>query len=150
MGGAIKKLKLYVTIALLSFVFFIPSTANSTNVFVFSNKVGIEDKKLSHSDIEDIFTLRIKRWDNGQPIRVFLLPRTSIVTREFTTKYLNMTASRYYDLIENRESSGKNNIADIVNTEYDILLRVMSTPGGIGYATEAIVINFNGNIVIVK
>jgi hypothetical protein len=61
-----------------------------------------------------------------------------------------MSVNRYFDLLEGRESLGKGNLVDVANTEYEIMLKVLTTPGSIGYASDVVVINFSGNIVIVK
>lgn len=148
MNKAIVKKLTTIMIAVLLFV--TSPLAFATDVFVIANTISIDGNQLSYSDIEDIFTLRNKKWSNGVPIRVFLLPRNDPRTREFSKKYLNMSANRYFDLIENRESSGKGNIANIVDTEYSIMLKVLTTPGSIGYASDSVVINFSGNIVIIK
>lgn len=117
---------------------------------VANNSYLKSDTHLSYSDIEDIFTLRNKKWSNGTPIRVFILPRTNPRTKEFTTKYLSMTPNRYFDILENRESLGKGNIAEIIDTDTGIVLRVLTTPGSIGYTSSSIIVNFGSNLVIVR
>ena len=124
------------------------STAVASDVFVVAN--SNITRQLTYAEIEDIFTLRNRKWNNGAPIRVYLLPKTNPLTRSFASKYLSMTANRYYDLVEGRESSGKGNITNILDTEYDLMLKVLTTPGSIGYASDLVIINFSGNIVIVK
>lgn len=147
MVDSIKKIiKIMMVTITLSFAPFVMAT----DVYVIANTFLANGKQLTYSDIEDIFTLRNKKWTNGSPIRVYLLPRNNPRTKEFTIKFLNMTANRYFDLVESRESSGKGNIADIVNSEYDVMLKVLTTPGSIGYASDVVVINFSGDIVIVK
>jgi ABC-type phosphate transport system substrate-binding protein len=126
------------------------SCAYASDVFVIANPFAVPGKSLSYSMIEDIFTLRNKKWENGTAIKVYILPRSNPRTKEFTIKYLNMSVNRYFDLLEGRESLGKGNLVDVANTEYEIMLKVLTTPGSIGYASDVVVINFSGNIVIVK
>lgn len=145
MVEAIRRIKMMICVVSLGFM----ANTHAADVYVFANSIA-SGSKLSYSDVEDIFTLRNRRWDNGVPIRVFLLPRDNPLTKWFSVKYLNMTANRYYDIIESRESVGKGNIFVTVNTEIDIMTRVLTTPGSIGYASDAIVLNFDGNVVIVK
>ena len=126
------------------------ASAYSADVVVIANSFTLDGKELSYAEIEDIFTLRNKRWENGAPIKVYLLPRNDRRTREFTLKYLGMTPNRYYDMIEGKESLGKSNVTNVVETETDVIRKVITTPGSIGYASDIIVINFSGNLTIVK
>lgn len=136
---------------MVSLILFVASlNTHATEVYVIANAHVLNGKQLSYTDIEDIFTLRNRKWSNGASIRVFLLPRTNPMTKDFTMKYLNMTANRYYDLIENRESSGKGNIAEIIDTEYGLMLRVLTTPGSIGYASDSVIVNFSEKIIIIR
>ena len=128
------------------------ATTTSTladDTFVILNRDGT-DRNLTYQDIEDVFTLRSKRWVNGAPVKVFLLPRDNSRTKEFARKYLGMSANRYYDIVEGRESSGRGNIAKVVETESSMLVKVMTTPGSVGYASESIVINLDGDLIIIK
>src|SRR5574343_72029 len=116
--------------------------ADDIDVVVVSNKSSANRTTLSYSDIEDIFTLRNKRWDNGTTIRVFVLSRTNPRTKEFTTKYLGMIPNRYFDIIENRESLGKGNIAEVLDSDTGLVLKVLTTPGSIGYTSSSVIVNF--------
>jgi len=145
--------KTIIIMMIMTFGFFIsPATPVYAvdDVFVIANTVFLNGNQLSYSEIEDIFTLRNKKWKNGTLIRVFVLSRSNPRTKEFASKYLNMSANRYFDIIENRESLGKGNIADIIASEHGIMLKVLTTPGSIGYASDSIVVNFNDRILIVK
>lgn len=103
-----------------------------------------------YSDIEDIFLFRVKKWTTGQPIKVFVLPRDNARTRDFTTKFMNMTPSRYYDIIESKESSGKVSLVQVVDSEYVMIRKISLTPGSVGYISDSLVGNFDNSIVIVK
>ena len=128
--------------------FFAAAKTTADDTFVIVNKSTVE--RVSYSDVEDVFTLRTKRWVNGVPVKVFLLPRDNPRTKEFAMKYLGMSANRYYDLVEGRESSGRGNIAQVVDTEVKMVIKIMTTPGSIGYASESIVVNVDGDLIIIK
>lgn len=152
MVNSIKK-AIIMTIFVIFALFLIPIKRGNAgdDVLVVANSSFLKsDTHLSYSDIEDIFTLRKKKWSNGTTIRVFILPRSNPRTKEFTTKYLSMTPNRYFDILENRESLGKGNIAEIIESDTGIVLKVLTTPGSIGYTTSAIIVNFGNNLVIVR
>lgn len=148
----ISKIREKIKIMVFSLFMFIATPnhhANAMDVYVIANTTNTT-KYLNYNEIEDIFTLKNKRWSDGSPIRVFVLPRDNVKTRLFTLKYLNMTPNRYYDLIESRESVGKGNITTIVDSEYEILIKVITTPGSVGYASDMIIVNANTGLVIIK
>ena len=98
-----------ITITIMMALFMmLPTTTLAVNEStVVVNYFSTDGTIIPRSEIEDIFTLRVKRWNNGIPVKIFLLPREHYATKSFTRKYLGMTASRYYDLIEGRECSGR-------------------------------------------
>ena len=142
--------RLTITIIMALFMM-LPATIladSESNVII--NYFSTDGATIRRSEIEDIFTLRVKRWNNGIPVKIFLLPRDHHATKAFTRKYLGMTSSRYYDLIEGRESSGRGNIFTVLESEVSIIIKVMTTPGSIGYASSAIVANVDGDIITIK
>lgn len=144
-------IKKVIIMMIATILFVAPIGVSATDVYVVANTFHMSGgRNLKYSDIEDIFTLRNKRWSNGTAIRVFLLPRSNPITKDFALKYLNMTANRYYDLLESRESSGKGNISEVVDTEIGLMLRVLTTPGSIGYASDSVIVNFSEKIIIIR
>ena len=150
MSVAVTKIRKYVIALMSCLMLSFSLSGHPMDVYVIANTGTVKTKSLSYSEIEDIFTLRSKRWSDGTSIKVFLLPRNHQRTWLFTTKYLNMTPNRYYDLLESRESSGKGNVFQTVESEYEIMMKILNTPGSIGYASESIIINTGTNLIIVK
>lgn len=134
-------------------VFFIILITPLYEVFAGDNVVVIANsfsgKKLTNSDVEDIFTLRTKKWGNGVPVKVYILSRDNPRTQEFILKFLGMTPNRYFDLLDNKEFSGKGSV-DTLESEYSIMIKVLTTPGGIGYVSESFLTNFSGDVIILK
>lgn len=124
--------------------------AHAVDIYVIANVNNHMTKTLTYTQIEDIFTLRSRKWGDGHPIKVFLLPREDARTLAFTSKYLNMTPARYFDIIESQESAGKGNISLTVSNEYEIIIKILTTPGSIGYASDSVIFNNGDAILIVK
>ena len=125
----------------------IKKTFASDSVVVIANSFS-NTKRLTHTEIDDIFTFRNKKWLNGIPIKVFLLSKESTKTQEFALRYLNMTPNRYFEIVEGRGVNGKN--YEILDFEYSIMIKVLTTPGGIGYVSETFLTNFNGDVNIFR
>lgn len=119
----------------------------SDSVVVIANSFS-NTKRLTGAEIEDIFMFRNKKWQNGIPIKVFLLSKDSTKTQEFALRYLNMTPNRYFEIVEGRGVNGKN--YEILDYEYSMMIKVLTTPGGVGYVTETFLTNFNGDVNIFR
>lgn len=79
--------------------------------------------------IQDIFFRRRRHWSDGYAIKLILLPYDHRLTRAFAYEYLGTTSYRYKDTIESRMDE---NIV-FVQSESDMIRKVISTPGAIGY-----------------
>lgn len=125
----------------------IKRTFAADSVVVIANSFS-NTKKLTNTEIDDIFTFRSKKWSNGIPIKVFLLPKESTKTQEFTLRYLNMTPKRYFEILDAKGISEKN--FEVVDYEYSMMIKVLTTPGGIGYVSDTFLTNFNGDVNIFR
>lgn len=125
----------------------VKKTFASDSVVIIANKFS-NTKSLTNTEIEDIFTFRNKKWPNGIPIKVFLLPKESTKTQEFSLRYLNMAPNRYFEIVDGRGILGKN--YDILDYEYSMMIKVLTTPGGVGYVSDTFLTNFNGDVNIFR
>lgn len=98
--------------------------------------------------IENIFTRKITRWPNGQPICVFIKPKNSIEHKAFVKSVLGISPS-YYDYLLNKhnEESKPNNIFEVAN-DFQMMNSIESTPGSIGYINYEIYVGDKRVIVI--
>ena len=117
------------------------------SVVIIANSFS-NSKRLTPAEIDDIFTLRSKKWNNGIPIKLFLLPKDTQRTQEFTLKYLHMTPNRYFDILDSRTAHNRN--FEILDYEYSVMIKVLTTPGGIGYVSDSFLTNFNGDVNIIR
>lgn len=105
---------------------------------------------MSVEDIRSLFTLKRSHWDNGVRVKLFILPKNSVITKKFAYEILKMPTNMYFDIIESNYSSGKSNIPTILENEYSMLLNLSLNPGGVGYIYEADILIDTPNLRAVK
>jgi len=99
--------------------------------------------QLTHTELQAIFTMRVRAWPDGSPIRVFVLSDSAPEQAEFAKKLLEIfpyQLRRYWDRLV---FSGTGQAPIELTSPGEMYNRVASTPGAIGYLpTEHI-----GNLV---
>jgi len=103
----------------------------------------VPSNQLTHIEIQAIFTMRMRTWPDGQPIRVFVLGDTAPEQIEFSKKLLDIfpyQLRRYWDRLV---FSGTGQAPIELGSPGEMYNRVATTGGAIGYLpTEHI-----GNLV---
>lgn len=122
------------------------------DVYVIANKtIQSYMSNLSYSEIETIFTLKSKYIPGtATPIKVFVMEKDSNQTKKFVRKYLNMSPERYFDLIESRESSGRGDIAAIMDSESQMAVSVVNKSNTIGYVSPNMAFVVEDKVIIIK
>lgn len=90
-------------------------------------------REITVYELREIFTLKKPYWSNGQRVRLFVFQSDSLVAKRFITKVLQMSPTMYNDIIERGYSVGKTNLPMTVPSQENMIIKVMITPGGIGY-----------------
>lgn len=91
--------------------------------------------------IVKIFTKKVTRWADGQLITVFIKPINSIEHKDFVQSWLNMSNSKYKQELEKQTYSGKSLSVVEVDSDAEMVLKISSTIGSIGYINYGVVIN---------
>lgn len=112
----------------------------------------VADRSVSQSSLRAIFSMRMRQWQNGKPIKVFVLPSENTLHVSFSKSILNTfpyQLKRSWDLMV---YSGSGQAPTEVGSPAEMLLKVSSTPGAIGYMPEDYLIEGgkNGNIRILE
>ena len=107
-------------------------TACAQNIQVIVNS-SVQVKELSINDLRDIFTMKQVYWKDGQKVKVFVLPKDSLLARRFIAEVLQLPPSMYFDLLEGAYSTGRTNLPTVIVRQETLIVKVMITPGGIGY-----------------
>lgn len=105
---------------------------------------------LTVDEVRAIFTLKRSHWPNGLRIHVVVLPRDSLVTRKFAYDILRMSAYMFYDSLEASYATGKTNIPTFVASEQDVIIKVSTIEGGIGFVYDDNVLNDYGSYNIIR
>lgn len=93
----------------------------------------IQSKNLSLNQLRSIFSLRARKWPDGTPITVFVLRDENQIHREFLQKTLKMLPHQLRRHWDRYIYSGIGQGPVVVNTQEEMLSKIQSTPGGIGY-----------------
>jgi ABC-type phosphate transport system substrate-binding protein len=80
-----------------------------------------------------LFTMRIHQWPNNVPVRVFVLPDDHPLHRNFSKIVLGLFPYQLRGVWDRQLFSGTGQAPTTVTTEAEMLKRVASTPGAIGY-----------------
>lgn len=102
---------------------------------------------LTSIELRAIFTMRLRAWSDGLPIRVFVLSDNAPAQVEFAKKVLDMfpyQLRRYWD---RAVFSGTGQAPTELGSMEEMRERIASTPGAIGYLPDKLV---NDRMRIVK
>jgi hypothetical protein len=97
---------------------------------------GYPESDIARPLLRGVFGMRVRAWPDGTPIRVFVLEDAHPVHQKFVKSVLQMYP---YQLRQNWDRllySGTGQPPISVVSEEELLRRVASTPGSIGYLSE--------------
>lgn len=122
--------KTFVAVGLLSFS---AQCFSFPQVIVNLNSMHLKSLSLNDKELIDIYTMRKKVWADGTHIKVFALPSRNPIHQDFVK---NLLKSNIYkmDRVWNRLTfSGRGKPPIIVGSEEELIKKVQSVPGAIGY-----------------
>jgi ABC-type phosphate transport system substrate-binding protein len=93
----------------------------------------LQNTELSLNELRAIFSLRARKWPDGTPITVFVLRDEHEAHRQFLLKTLKMLPHQLRRQWDRYIYSGIGQGPTVVESPEEMLSRVKSTPGGIGY-----------------
>lgn len=121
--------------------------AQGINVIVNSR---VEIREMTIQELQEIFTLKRGYWSNGLRVKVFVMSSDSILTRRFISEVLQLSPSMYFDLIQSAYAMGKSNIPTAVPRPETVVIKVMTTMGGIGYTDISESRIDSSNVTVIK
>ena len=112
--------------------------ANPTIPYIiYSPKVAAQAQEfLSARTLDDIFTLRQRRWPNGTKIRIFLPPADSEVYQQFITHQLGMSVLQIEGIWNRMTFSGRAIPPSILPSQNDVWERVQQSDAAIGVVSK--------------
>ncbi|GAB4256509.1 MAG: hypothetical protein Kow0065_05260 [Methylomicrobium sp.] len=93
-------------------------------------------QQLSIHTVKQIFGMKLRQWPNDKPIKVFVLPDRDPVHINFVKRILQIFPSQLRLAWDRQVFSGTGQAPSEANSEDDMLIRVSSTPGAIGYVSR--------------
>ncbi len=116
------------------FLFFsISSNAFSHEVIVNSSS----DSNLSANTLRLIYSMRLQTWSDGSGITVFILDPQGDAHRKFCLEVLNVFPYQLQRVWDVLVFSGTGQAPIVVKNEQEMIAKVRSTPGAIGYVIKS-------------
>lgn len=106
---------------------------------------GVNTQHLSRNSLRAIFGMRQKTWPDGLPIRVYVMPDDALLHNLFAKEKLNIFPYQLRSGWDRLIFSGTGQAPFLVNSEDEMLARVASTSGAIGYLKR---VNINDSVRI--
>jgi ABC-type phosphate transport system substrate-binding protein len=88
---------------------------------------------LDRSLLRAVFTMRLREWPDGSPVRVFVLPDSDPLSDQFYRERLGMYSYVLRRSWDRMVFTGTGFAPTVVQSEQEMIERVRSTPGAIGY-----------------
>lgn len=86
--------------------------------------------------LQRIYAMQMKNWADGTPIRVFVLPTNQAMHRAFIIEHFAMAPHKFDRLWKRLLFSGTGLGPQKVLTQAEMVKKVNSTPGAIGYVVQ--------------
>lgn len=106
------------------------NTSDSVEVIVHP---GVGVRHLSRNSLRAIFGMRLRAWQDGSPVRVFVLPDDASLHNLFAKEKLSIFPYQLRSAWDRLIFSGTGQAPFLVNSEEEMRIRVATTPGAIGY-----------------
>jgi len=90
---------------------------------------------LTRNEARLYFTMRLKNWPNGTLVKVFVLPDNNALHGSFANRILELYPYQLRRVWDRQLFSGTGQAPTTVASEQEMLDRVATTPGAIGYAS---------------
>ena len=97
---------------------------------------SVNADRLPRNLLRSIFGMRLRTWQDGPPIRVFVLPDDAPVHSVFTKQQLNIFPYQLRAAWDRLTFTGTGQAPITVQSEDEMYALVASTPGAIGYLSE--------------
>lgn len=141
--------KAYFYYVLLICLLCVKTEVRADNHYAIVTYPGVGEKVLSVNSLRSIFSMHLKTWPDGTKIRVFVLPDDDQLHQSVSKEKLNVFPYQLRSMWDRLVFSGTGQAPIKVNSSEEMLAKVASTPGAIGYLWRAN-INENVNVLQIK
>lgn len=119
----------YILYIILTIILF--SELGFSQVAIIANK-SVELEEIDKNQLLDYYSLEIKLWDDGEPIMIFDLKIKNDVRKAFF-EFLGKSSSRMKSVWMKKMLLGEGDPPEPLESEQDMLERIVDTPGSIGF-----------------
>ncbi|MFH0735368.1 MAG: hypothetical protein V1773_11285 [bacterium] len=116
---------------IIIFIVFAISTKLTAQVAVIVNK-SVSESDITKSKLEEIYKLSATKWKNGDKMVVFDL-KSEGATRTNFYNYIGKNPDDLKKIWMRLQLTGEGNAPKSLGSEYEVLEKVASTPGAIGF-----------------
>lgn len=95
---------------------------------------GTDVERLSRNEARLYLTMRIKNWPDGTAVKLFVLPDDSELHERFTNTVLGLYPYQLRRVWDRQTFSGTGQPPVTVPSPQEMIRRVATTPGALGYA----------------
>lgn len=92
---------------------------------------------LDRSLLRAVFTMRVREWPDGTPVRVFVLPDDNPLSDQFYRERLGMYSYVLRRAWDRMVFTGTGFAPTVVRSEDEMIERVRGTPGAIGFVRKS-------------
>ncbi len=132
-----KKINLLLGVILLSALsIVIPGIAHPSNTVIIN--ASVPQTELSKSTLQAIFGMRLRKWPNGAPIKVFILSDENPLHIQFCKLILNAFPHQLKRAWNRLVYSGTGQAPIEVASTEQMLARIATTSGAIGYIDRSL------------
>ena len=110
---------------------------------------NVIETDITRNYLRAIFSMRLRTWQNGTSIRVFVLPDDHKLHAVFSKEKLNLSPYQLRQSWDRLVFSGTGQAPTTVSSSEEMLDRIMNTPGSIGYL-ETTYVNDNIHVLHIK
>ncbi|MGJ8668252.1 MAG: hypothetical protein ACSHXK_02080 [Oceanococcus sp.] len=93
----------------------------------------IDQSYLTRGFLRSVFTLRVRSWPNGAPVKVFVLPEREALHAAFCRDVLGTYPYVLRRTWDRSTFAGTGLVPTLVSSVEEMRRRVLSTPGAVGY-----------------
>jgi ABC-type phosphate transport system substrate-binding protein len=136
-------LLLYLVLSMLCTI----GIARATDHYEIVTHSGVSEKTISRSTLRAIFGMRLHEWPDGTAIRIFVMPDDAPLHATFAKETLNVFPYQLRAAWDRLVFSGTGQAPNTVSSPEEMLAKVASTPGAIGYLTKS---RMDGSVNVLK
>lgn len=112
--------------------FFAASSTRVTATEIVVNK-SVTTADYSTADIRAIFTMKKRFWSNNRQIKVYVLPDSNPLHKDFVKNVLNMFPHQIRRVWDRMAYSGTGTVPVELGSEQEMMDKIANTPDSIGY-----------------